>query len=237
MILVIDNYDSFVYNLARYVEELGVPTEVVRNDALSVDDVLRRAPQALLLSPGPCSPHEAGISLELVRACYGRLPMLGVCLGHQTLAAALGGRVVRAREPVHGRTSWIRHTHSPLFEGVANPFLATRYHSLVVEPESLPGELIPTAWTSDGVLMALENLPHKVFGVQFHPESILTQFGHRLIANFLRLAGIPARQELPAEWNQTAPPPPVLDSSLTPPIWSPFLPEADVLHPITSPGP
>jgi anthranilate synthase component 2 len=219
MILVIDNYDSFVYNLARYLQELGAATEVVRNDAISVDDVLARQPRAIVLSPGPCSPQEAGISLELVRRCRGRVPLLGVCLGHQTIAAALGGRVVRAREPVHGRTSWIRHTGTPLFLGLANPFVATRYHSLVVEAESLPEGLAPTAWTEDGVLMALEDPLHHLYGVQFHPESILTQFGHRLLANFMHLAGLSARNAPVPEWTQVPVSPQPETAALTPAIW------------------
>lgn len=189
MILLIDNYDSFVFNLARYLCELGCETRVMRNDAVTVDDVRTMNPAAVVISPGPCSPNEAGVSIELLRELGPSIPMLGVCLGHQSLAAACGGRVIRAREPVHGRTSWVRHANTPLFAGVANPFLATRYHSLIVDEPSLPRELVVTAWTEDGVPMALEHQHHRLYGLQFHPESVLTQFGHQLLANFLRLAG------------------------------------------------
>lgn len=202
MILLIDNYDSFVHNLARYVRELGCETVVVRNDAVSVADVERLAPQALIISPGPCSPAEAGISVPLIQALGSRLPMLGVCLGHQALCAACGGEVMRAEEPVHGRTSWVRHAGTPLFAGVANPFLATRYHSLVVDAATLPAELDVTAWTDDGVPMALEHRHWPLWGVQFHPESVLTQFGHRLLANFLELAGVAVGPCPPADWSQ-----------------------------------
>jgi len=190
MILLIDNYDSFVFNLARYLCELGCETRVVRNDAVTVDDVRQMAPAAVVISPGPCSPNEAGVSVDLLRELGPSIPMLGVCLGHQSLAAALGGKVIRATEPVHGRTSWVRHSGTPLFAGVTNPFRATRYHSLVIDAESLPPELEVTAWTEDGVPMALEHQTHRLYGFQFHPESVLTEFGHQLLANFLRLAGL-----------------------------------------------
>jgi len=219
MILLIDNYDSFVHNLARYLEELGTTTRVVRNDAASVDDVLRSSPQAIIISPGPCSPKEAGISVDLVRRCVGRIPLLGVCLGHQAIAEALGGRIIRAREPVHGRTSWIRHHDTPLFQGIPDPFLATRYHSLVVDRESVPGELAVTAWTDDGVVMALEHRQHPVYGVQFHPESVLTQYGHTLLANFLRLAGLGSRMVPIPELVGVAPPLPAVAPALTPVAW------------------
>lgn len=191
MILLVDNYDSFVFNLARYLRELGCETEVIRNDAVSVADVAQLAPQAIIISPGPCSPLEAGISVDLITTLGPTIPMLGVCLGHQALAAACGGKVIRATEPVHGRTSWIRHAGTPLFAGIANPFRATRYHSLVIEERNLPLELRVTAWSDDGVPMALEHATHRLYGVQFHPESVLTEFGHRLLANFLTLAGMP----------------------------------------------
>ncbi len=190
MILLIDNYDSFVYNLARYVRELGCETRVIRNDQLSLADVSSLAPRAIILSPGPCTPNEAGISVPLVREYAGVVPILGVCLGHQAIAAAAGGRIIRAEEPIHGRTSWIRHSRTALFEGVANPFLAARYHSLIVDEATLPASLTVTARTTDGVPMALEDGPRRLFGLQFHPESVLTQFGHQLLANFLRLAGL-----------------------------------------------
>lgn len=190
MILLIDNYDSFVFNLARYLRELGCDTRVVRNDAVSVNDVRALKPQAVVISPGPCSPNEAGVSVELLRQLGPTVPMLGVCLGHQSLAAAFGGKVIRATEPVHGQTSLLRHAGTPLFAGVMNPFRATRYHSLVIDEASLPAELIVTAWTDDNVPMALEHQHHRLYGLQFHPESILTECGHQLLANFLRLAGM-----------------------------------------------
>jgi len=188
VILLIDNYDSFVHNLARYFRQLGQTTMVVRNDAVTVDEACRLAPQAVVLSPGPCTPHEAGISLELIRRCHARIPMLGVCLGHQALAAALGGRIVRAREPMHGRTSRIRHEGRGLFAGLPDPLVACRYHSLVVEESSLPACLEVTARTEDGTLMALAHCAYPVFGVQFHPESILTEHGHALLQNFFNLS-------------------------------------------------
>jgi anthranilate synthase/aminodeoxychorismate synthase-like glutamine amidotransferase len=196
MLLLVDNYDSFVHNLARYFERLGQETRVVRNDALSVDDVRRLQPAAIILSPGPCTPREAGVSLDLVRALTGEVPILGVCLGHQVIAEALGGRVVRAAAPVHGRASEVTHDGAGLFAGAPSPFAVGRYHSLVAEPASLPRELRGTAWTEDGVLMALEHTQYPVFGVQFHPESILTEHGFLLLANFLRLAGLPCSADV-----------------------------------------
>jgi anthranilate synthase/aminodeoxychorismate synthase-like glutamine amidotransferase len=204
MIALIDNYDSFVYNLARYVEELGQETVVVRNDAVSVAEIAAMRPQAIIISPGPCTPSEAGISLDLVRELGPRVPMLGVCLGHQAIAQALGGRVIRAPEPVHGRTSLIEHHGERLFAGLPQPLRATRYHSLIVEESSLPGELKIVARTPDGLPMALEHVTWSLFGVQFHPESILTQDGHRLLANFLKLAGL-AVAGLPEGDLRTAP--------------------------------
>jgi anthranilate synthase/aminodeoxychorismate synthase-like glutamine amidotransferase len=189
-ILLIDNYDSFVFNLARYLEELGVATQVVRNDAMSVAEVAAREPAAIVISPGPCTPREAGISLEVVRQLGGRIPMLGVCLGHQAMAEALGGRIVRAREPVHGRTSLVEHAGEGLFAGLPNPLRAGRYHSLVADPDTLPAELTVTARTAEGIIMAFQHTRWPLWGVQFHPESILTEGGHRLLANFLRLAGL-----------------------------------------------
>ncbi len=197
MILLIDNYDSFVYNLARYLTELGGSTEVVRNDAVTVAEVARMSPRASVMSPGPCTPNEAGISLALSREVGPRIPILGVCLGHQALAAALGGNVIRAPEPVHGRTSLVHHSGERLFAGIPSPLRATRYHSLIVEEASLPPELRITARTAGGIAMALEHTSWPAFGVQFHPESILTDSGHRLLANFLQLAGLPAG-EIPA---------------------------------------
>jgi anthranilate synthase/aminodeoxychorismate synthase-like glutamine amidotransferase len=190
MILLIDNYDSFVYNLARYLVELGCETQVVRNDAVTVSAAASLAPQAIVISPGPCTPHEAGISMDLIRECGPHVPILGVCLGHQALAAALGGRIIRAPVPIHGRTSLIHHKGSSLFSGLPNPLRATRYHSLIVEESTLPSSLRITARTNDGVPMALAHATWPAYGVQFHPESILTQSGHLLLANFLQLAGI-----------------------------------------------
>jgi anthranilate synthase/aminodeoxychorismate synthase-like glutamine amidotransferase len=195
MLLLIDNYDSFAHNLARYFERLGVATHVVRNDAIDVAGVRSLRPTAIVLSPGPCTPREAGVSLEVVRALHAEVPMLGVCLGHQVIAEALGGEIVRARVPVHGRTSAVVHKGTGLFAGLPSPLVVGRYHSLVVEPASLPAELRATAWTDDGVLMAFEHLRRPIFGVQFHPESILTECGYELLANFLRLAGVPVSHD------------------------------------------
>jgi anthranilate synthase component 2 len=196
MILVIDNYDSFTYNLVHYLEELGAETRVRRNDALSVDEALAMKPDAVLLSPGPCTPNEAGICLALLAAAPDALPILGVCLGHQAIGQAFGGQVVRAKALMHGKTSPIRHEGEGVFEGLADGFTATRYHSLAVEPESLPDVLKPTAWTADGEIMGLRHVSRPIQGVQFHPESIATEGGHRLLANFLASAGVKTR--LPA---------------------------------------
>lgn len=189
MILVIDNYDSFVFNIARYLAELGAEAKVVRNDDISADDVLAIAPRAIVISPGPCTPGEAGISTELVGRCSGRIPILGVCLGHQCIGAAFGARIGRARRPMHGRSSSIRHEGDGLFAGLPSPLTVGRYHSLVVE---LAGDaesaLQPTAWSEEGEIMAVAHQDAATFGVQFHPESVLTEGGHRLIANFLGLA-------------------------------------------------
>ena len=190
MILLIDNYDSFVYNLARYFRELGCTVEVARNDYLTVSEVERLRPEAIVLSPGPCTPREAGISLEIVRELGPRIPILGVCLGHQTIAEALGGEVVRASEPVHGRTSAVVHNGRRMFTALPNPLTATRYHSLIVPEATLPSCLRATARTPDGVLMAIEHLDWATFGLQFHPESVLTTGGHTLLDNFLHMAGL-----------------------------------------------
>lgn len=189
MILLIDNYDSFVHNLARHFRRLGVEAVVRRNDAITVAEVGRLQPQAIVLSPGPCTPNEAGISLEIVRKLHCEIAMLGVCLGHQTIAAALGGQVIRGAL-MHGRASLIKHDGRGLFEGVPSPTRVGRYHSLVVKKATLPSSLTPTAHTEDGVLMAFEHRELPVFGVQFHPESILTSHGYLLLENFLRIAGI-----------------------------------------------
>jgi anthranilate synthase/aminodeoxychorismate synthase-like glutamine amidotransferase len=190
MILLIDNYDSFAHNLARYFERLGHSVRVVRNDAIDVAAIRDLRPAALVLSPGPCTPREAGVSLQVVRELHGQLPMLGVCLGHQVIAEALGGRIDRAPVPVHGRISPIEHEGRGLFADLPSPLNVARYHSLVVERDSFPDELRATAWTTDGVLMAFEHCRWPVYGVQFHPESILTDRGYELLANFLRLAGM-----------------------------------------------
>ena len=190
MLLLIDNYDSFVHNLARYFERLGQPTHVVRNDSIDIRSARDLNPAAIVLSPGPCTPQEAGVSLELVHELHGDVPMLGVCLGHQVIAEALGAQIVRGAVPVHGQASEIRHDGSPLFHGLPATIRVGRYHSLVAEPASLGEPLRPTAWTTDGVVMAFEHRRLPVYGVQFHPESILTEFGYEMLANFLRLAGI-----------------------------------------------
>jgi anthranilate synthase component II len=197
MILLIDNYDSFVYNLARYFERLGHTTCVVRNTAIDVAEVESRRPAAIVLSPGPCTPDHAGCTLELVRRLYARVPLLGVCLGHQTIAAALGGRVIRAKEPMHGRTSLVHHRGRGLFAGLPNPLVGCRYHSLVVDEASLPESLEVTARADDGTVMAIEHRTLPVVGLQFHPESILTDHGYRLLAAFLRSAGLSTPDRLP----------------------------------------
>lgn len=195
MLLLIDNYDSFTWNLVHYLGELGAPVEVVRNDALTVDQALARRPRAVVLSPGPCDPDRAGICLPLTRACAeAGLPLFGVCLGHQTLGQAMGGRVVRADRIVHGKTSAVRHTGKGVFEALPQDFSATRYHSLVVERASLPECLEITAETEDGAIMGLQHRTLPLHGVQFHPESIASEHGHRLLANFLRLAGLNATE-------------------------------------------
>jgi anthranilate synthase component 2 len=190
MILVIDNYDSFTYNLVHYLDELGAEPHVYRNDALSVAEALGMAPEAVVLSPGPCTPNEAGICLGLIAAAPRALPILGVCLGHQAIGQAFGGQVVRAKTLMHGKTSPIRHRGEGLFEGLPDGFIATRYHSLAVARETLPAELEVTAWTDDGEIMGLSHRELPIHGVQFHPESIITEGGHQLLANFLRLADV-----------------------------------------------
>jgi anthranilate synthase/aminodeoxychorismate synthase-like glutamine amidotransferase len=193
MILVVDNYDSFTFNLVHYLLELGPEVEVVRNDAISVAQALELKPEAVLLSPGPCTPNEAGICLDLIAAAADtRLPLFGVCLGHQALGQAFQGRVVRAPSLMHGKTSPIHHGGTSVFAGLPSPFTATRYHSLIVDRASLPPVLEVTAET-DGIIMGLAHRDLPLMGVQFHPESIATEHGHRLLANFLDLAGVPHR--------------------------------------------
>ncbi|WP_457473937.1 anthranilate synthase component II [Thermostichus sp. MS-CIW-40] len=189
MLVVIDNYDSFTYNLVQYLGELGAQLQVFRNDQLSVDDLRRMQPQAVVISPGPGRPEDAGISLELIRELGPELPILGVCLGHQCIGQVYGGQIVRAPELMHGKTSLIYHRGVGVFEGLSQPFTATRYHSLVIEPSTCPDELEVTAQTGDGIIMGVRHrrYPH-VQGVQFHPESILTAEGKRLLSNFLRSA-------------------------------------------------
>ncbi len=190
MILVIDNYDSFTYNLVHYLGELGAETRVYRNDALSVQDALALRPAAIVLSPGPCAPDQAGICLELVRQAPSDLAILGVCLGHQAIGQTFGGEVVRAVKPMHGKVSAIHHAGGDLFEGLADPFTAARYHSLVVAKQSLPDCLEVTAWSDDGEIMGLSHRARPVHGVQFHPESIASEGGHHLLGNFLDIAGV-----------------------------------------------
>src|SRR5918912_2109950 len=186
MILLIDNYDSFVYNLARYVRELGEEPVVRLHDAVTVDEVRAMAPSHVIISPGPCSPAEAGISTDVVRVLGATTPILGVCLGHQCIGAAYGGVIVRAGRPMHGKTSLVRHDGTGIFAGLPSPFRATRYHSLVIEPASLPPALRVTATAEDGEIMAVAHREHPVVGVQFHPESALTEYGYRMLDRFLR---------------------------------------------------
>lgn len=197
MILLIDNYDSFVYNLARYFQRLGHATHVVRNTAIDTAGARAMKPEAIVLSPGPCTPQRAGCSLGLVRGLHAELPILGVCLGHQAIAEALGGRVVRAVEPVHGRSFPIRHDGRGVFAGLPQEIVGCRYHSLVVEEASLPACLEVSARTADGTIMALRHRRLPVVGLQFHPESILTDVGYPLLAGFLRLAGLRVPAEVP----------------------------------------
>jgi len=187
MVLMIDNYDSFTYNLVQYLGELGAEVRVVRNDAISVEEIERMRPARIVISPGPCSPNEAGVSLATITRLGGRVPLLGVCLGHQAIGQAYGGRVVHARTLMHGKVSPIEHTGAGVFRGLPSPFSATRYHSLAVDRQSLPACLEVTAWTDDGEIMGLRHRDLPVEGVQFHPESILTEHGHALLENFLHL--------------------------------------------------
>jgi anthranilate synthase component 2 len=192
MILVIDNYDSFTYNLVHYLAELGAPTRVVRNDLFNVKEALAFKPSALLLSPGPCAPDQAGICLDLLAAAPPGLPILGVCLGHQAIAQAYGGVVGAAKTIMHGKTSLVRHDGTGLFEGLPNPFSAARYHSLATPRLSLPDHLRVTAWTEDDEVMGLQHVERPIYGVQFHPESIATVGGKAILSNFLTIAGLVA---------------------------------------------
>ena len=194
MLILIDNYDSFTYNLVHYLGELGALAKVVRNDKISVDDVLAEKPKAIVLSPGPCTPNEAGICLELIKRAGPTIPILGVCLGHQAIGQAYGGNVIRAPQLMHGKVSTIENKGKGIFEGLPKHFQATRYHSLLVERSSLPPELEITAETADGLIMGLRHKKFPVHGVQFHPESIASEQGHALLANFLGLAGLAKNQ-------------------------------------------
>ncbi|HWA00829.1 MAG TPA: aminodeoxychorismate/anthranilate synthase component II [Caulobacterales bacterium] len=190
MILVIDNYDSFVYNLVHYIEDMGAHTEVHRNDALSVAEILKRKPQAIVLSPGPCTPNEAGVCLDLLSAAPANLPILGVCLGHQAMGQAFGGEVIAAKAIMHGKVSEVHHQGGGLFRGLPSPFKATRYHSLAVKRETLPVDFQVDAETADGEVMAMSHKTRPLYGLQFHPESIASEHGHALIANFLAAAKV-----------------------------------------------
>jgi anthranilate synthase component II len=195
MILVIDNYDSFTWNLVHYLMELGAEVEVVRNDAISVGQAMSSGAEAFLISPGPCTPNEAGISLELVGACAAaKRPLLGVCLGHQSIGQHFGGQVIRAPQLMHGKTSPILHDDTGLYEGLPSPFTATRYHSLIVPEEGMPAELVINARTPDGQVMGVRHATLPIHGVQFHPESIATEHGHAMLANFMRAAGMKVKE-------------------------------------------
>ncbi len=187
MLLMIDNYDSFTYNLVQYFGELGEDVKVIRNDEIDLPGIAALKPDHIVVSPGPCTPNEAGVSVPLIKEFAGRIPILGVCLGHQSIGQAFGGRIIRAKELMHGKTSMIHHTDSGVFQGLPNPFRATRYHSLVIERETLPACLDITAWTDDGEIMGVRHKTLAVEGVQFHPESILTEHGHAMLANFLKV--------------------------------------------------
>ena len=193
MLLLIDNYDSFTYNLFHYLGELGADVTVKRNDEISVADALALKADAIVLSPGPCTPNEAGICLELIEKAAGSVPILGVCLGHQSIGQVYGGKVVRANEPMHGKLSRIHHTGKSVFRGLNNDFEATRYHSLTIEPSSLPADLEVTAQTEDGTIMGVMHKRFPVHGVQFHPESIASEHGHQLLQNFLNIAAAAGR--------------------------------------------
>ena len=188
MLLLIDNYDSFTYNLVHYLGELGADTDVRRNDALTVDEALALRPDGIVISPGPCDPEKAGICMDLIQAAAGRVPVFGVCLGHQAIGQVFGGKIVRAPVPMHGKISPVHHHGGGVLAGLPDRFEATRYHSLTIEPDSMPDSLEATAWTEDGVIMALRHKTLPIHGVQFHPESIASQFGHKILQNFLAIA-------------------------------------------------
>jgi len=189
-VLMIDNYDSFTYNLVQYLGELGANVETIRNDAITPQEIFARSaalkPDRIVISPGPCSPAEAGISVALIQAAMGKIPLLGVCLGHQAIGAALGGKIIRAKTLMHGKTSEVEHTGQGVFKGLANPMTVTRYHSLAIERDTLPAELMITAWTQDGEIMGIQHKTYALHGVQFHPESILSEHGHAMLKNFLQ---------------------------------------------------
>ena len=189
MLILIDNYDSFTYNLVHYLGELGAESVVIRNDKISADEVMAKKPKAIVLSPGPCTPNEAGVCLDLIRKAGPTIPLLGVCLGHQSIGQSYGGKVIRAPHPMHGKLSMITNTGKGVFKGLPKQFEITRYHSLIVERATLPDCLEITAETADGIIMGLQHKTHPVHGVQFHPESIASEQGHALLANFLTLAG------------------------------------------------
>jgi anthranilate synthase component 2 len=197
MLVLIDNYDSFTYNLVHFLGELGTTSEVIRNDKVTADEVLKMKPKAIVLSPGPCTPNEAGVCLELIAKAGAKIPLLGVCLGHQSIGQAYGGKVIRADAPMHGKLSTITHTDKSVFKGLPKEIEVTRYHSLIVERKSLPDCLEVTAETSDGIIMGLQHKTHPVHGVQFHPESIASQQGHAMLANFLEIAGLNPRRLAP----------------------------------------
>ncbi len=189
-VLMIDNYDSFTYNLVQYLGELGANVETIRNDAITPQEIFARSaalkPDRIVISPGPCSPAEAGISVPLIQAAMGKIPLLGVCLGHQAIGAALGGKIIRAKTLMHGKTSEVEHTGRGVFKGLPSPMTVTRYHSLAIERDTLPAELMITAWTQDGEIMGIQHKTYALHGVQFHPESILSEHGHAMLKNFLQ---------------------------------------------------
>lgn len=189
-VLMIDNYDSFTYNLVQYLGELGANVETIRNDAITPQEIFARSaalkPDRIVISPGPCSPAEAGISVALIQAAIGKIPLLGVCLGHQAIGAALGGKIIRAKTLMHGKTSKVEHTGQGVFKGLPSPMTVTRYHSLAIERDTLPAELMITAWTQDGEIMGIQHKTYALHGVQFHPESILSEHGHAMLKNFLQ---------------------------------------------------